>query len=117
MGYVVLYYYTVKACFFRKILLVHRAVALLATAPRRFMKFNSTIFLFLFITIFLFSHPIIAEEFTEDSTIYDEAETSEIIRTPEGIEIPDGMVYVPDGYFVMENDDSLAEEEKPSHQV
>jgi len=81
------------------------------------MKYNSTIFIFLFITIFLFSYPLIAEEFTEDITIYDEAETSEVIQVPEGIEIPDGMVYVPDGYFVMGNDDSLAEEEKPAHQV
>ena len=81
------------------------------------MKYNSTIFLFLFITIFLFSYPLIAEEFTEDITIYNEAETSEVIQVPGGIEIPDGMVYVPDGYFVMGNDDSLAEEEKPAHQV
>ena len=74
-------------------------------------------FLLLFITILLFSYPLIAEEFAGDITIYDETEPSEIIEVPEELDVPEGMVYVPDGYFVMGSDDSLAKEEKPAHQV
>lgn len=106
-----------------------------------FLKTKANFFLVLFITVFSFPYCLIAfaednqgpmenekilieEEGTSDHIgVPEEIETPrakrifEDVQLPEGLEIPEGMVYVPDGYFQMGGDVSLAEEEKPAHQV
>ncbi len=81
------------------------------------MKFYWKIIFLLFAITLLISYPLVAEEFSEDFSVYDETESPEFINVPEGLKVPEGMVYVPDGYFIMGSDDSLIMEEKPAHQV
>lgn len=83
----------------------------------RIMKFYSKIILFLFVSSFLFSFPLAAQEDLPDIATFEDTERDETVIVPMGLEVPEGMVYVPDGYFTMGNKESLSTEEKPVHQV
>ena len=82
-------------------------------AVKYFSKNEGKIFFFFFLSALLLSYPLIKEGWA----ISQGTEFFNNLQIPEGLEIPEDMVYVPDGYFIMGDGNSSGEEEKPPHQV